>query len=314
MTTEILEADSTGIEQAARLLQAGELVAFPTETVYGLGADATNDQAVAGIYEAKGRPNFNPLIVHFSDVDEVKKQVRWNEQAEKLAAKFWPGALTLILARAENCRLSRLVSAGLETVAVRVPAHTVAHSLIETAACPIAAPSANTSGKISPTTAVHVEASLGGKISCILDGGTCSIGLESTVIDLSADTPALLRPGGITVEEIEAVIGPLEIGSKDDTPKSPGMLSRHYAPDAPIRLNADDFEANESILGFGPRAPETALNLSARGDLVEAAANLFALLHQLDHLGATSIAVMPIPEVGLGLAINDRLRRAAWRE
>ena len=314
MTTYIIKADTTGIEKAAHLLQTGELVAFPTETVYGLGADATNDQAVARIYEAKGRPTFNPLIVHFPHIDAIKAEVRWNDLAEKLAAEFWPGALTLILPRTENCRLSRLVSAGLENVAVRVPAHSVAHALIETAACPIAAPSANASGKISPTTAAHVGASLSGKVSCILDGGTCSIGLESAVVDLSGGTSALLRPGGITVEEIEAVIGPIEIGGDDDPLKSPGMLSRHYAPEVPIRLNADDFEANESVLGFGPNAPEDALNLSASGDLVEAAANLFAMLHELDQPGAGTIAIMAIPEEGLGLAINDRLRRAAWRE
>ncbi len=314
MTTQTLKADTVGIAQAARILRAGELVAFPTETVYGLGADAGNDQAVAGIYEAKGRPSFNPLIVHFADVDAVKSEVHWNEPAEKLAAEFWPGALTLILPRAENCRLSLLVSAGLETVAVRVPAHPIAHGLITEAACPIAAPSANTSGKISPTMAAHVGASLGGKISCILDGGTCSIGLESTVVDLSTDSPTLLRPGGVTLDQIEAVIGPVEISGENDTPKSPGMLSSHYAPDAPMRLNAEEFGKNECVLGFGSTAPKDALNLSDSGDLVEAAANLFAMLHQLDQPGAASIAVMPIPEEGLGLAINDRLRRAAQRE
>tara|TARA_B100000315_G_scaffold260627_1_gene323520 strand:+ start:2982 stop:3926 length:945 start_codon:yes stop_codon:yes gene_type:complete len=314
MTTQILEADTVGIEKAARLLQTGELVAFPTETVYGLGADATNDKAVAGIYEAKSRPSFNPLIVHFSDVDAVKAEVRWHDLAEKLATEFWPGALTLILPRSETCHLSLLVSAGLETVAVRVPTHAVAHALIKAVARPIAAPSANTSGKISPTTAAHIDTSLSGKVAGILDGGTCSIGLESTVIDLSVDAPALLRPGGITVEEIEAVIGPVAIGGNESSPKSPGMLSRHYAPEAPIRTNAEDFDAGENVLGFGPNAPAVALNLSASGDLVEAAANLFAMLHELDQPDAAPIAVMPIPEEGLGRAINDRLRRAARRE
>jgi L-threonylcarbamoyladenylate synthase len=314
MKTKIINADATGIKEAAKLLRAGDLVAFPTETVYGLGADATNDKAVAGIYEAKGRPSFNPLIVHFADVESVKMQVQWNEGAEKLAAKFWPGALTFILPRSNNCKLALLVSGGLDTVAVRIPAHDVAHNLIEAAGTPIAAPSANTSGKISPTTADHVSASLGDKISCILDGGDCSIGLESTVVDLSAETPTLLRPGGITQDELASIIGPLDAADEDSALKSPGMLSRHYAPDVPIRLEAKDFFSEENVLGFGPAAPAGSLNLSASANLTEAAANLFAMLHELDQPGGKAIAVMPIPATGLGVAINDRLRRAASRE
>ncbi|MBT3991670.1 MAG: L-threonylcarbamoyladenylate synthase, partial [Rhodospirillaceae bacterium] len=244
----------------------------------------------------------------------VKRQVSWNDWAEKLSVAFWPGALTFILPRAEDCELSLLVSAGLGTVAVRVPAHDIAHQLIKAATTPIAAPSANTSGKISPTTAAHVSASLGGKISTILDGGTCTIGLESTVVDLSGSAPAFLRPGGITHDEIVGVIGPLADAGRDDTIKSPGMLARHYAPEVAIRLNATSFTDSENVLGFGPDAPAGALNLSPTGDLVDAAANLFALLHKLDQPGGKSIAVMPIPETGLGIAINDRLRRAATRE
>ncbi len=322
MKTKIIQTDNLGIAEAAERLQAGDLVAFPTETVYGLGADACQDEAVARIYEAKGRPSFNPLIVHFADIESVKSQVQWNDWAEKLAAVFWPGALTFILPRSEDCKLALLVSAGLETVAVRIPAHPIAHSLIEKAGTPIAAPSANTSGKISPTTADHVLASLGDKISCILDGGTCDIGLESTVIDisgylpgyLSGETPTLLRPGGISQTDLEAVIGPITVASEGDAIVSPGMLARHYAPDAPIRLNTLEFKETETVLGFGPKSPAGALNLSATGDLIEAAANLFAMLHQLDQPGANPIAVMPIPDEGLGIAINDRLRRAATRE
>jgi len=314
METENLNTDDLGIAEAARRLQAGDLVAFPTETVYGLGADARNDQAVARIYEAKGRPSFNPLIVHFADIENLKDQVNWNDWAEKLANTFWPGALTFILPRSENCKLARLVSAGLETVAVRVPAHPIAHSLIDKAGTPIAAPSANTSGKISPTTPDHVRQSLGGKISSILDGGVCSIGLESTVVDLSGKTPTLLRPGGITQAEIEAAIGRITLGGDGDTIASPGMLARHYAPDVAIRLNATQFDSEESVLGFGPTAPKGALNLSVSEDLIEAAANLFSMLHQLNQPETKSIAVMPLPGEGLGVAINDRLRRAATRE
>ena len=314
MKTKILNSDKYGIKTAAAQLRAGKLVAFPTETVYGLGANAYINEAVASIYEAKRRPSFNPLIVHFNNVDDVKQQVVWNEWSEKIAEKFWPGAVTFILNRTKNCQLSLLVSAGLDTVAVRIPSHNIARNLIEESACPIAAPSANASGKISPTTAKHVEISLGSRIPYIVNGGSCAIGLESTVIDLSGKNPTLLRLGGITLGQLNAIIGPISLCDNENTVLSPGMLSRHYAPDTRIRLNATKFSKTESVLGFGPGAPTSAFNLSATGDLIEAAANLFNLMHKLNKPGAQPIAVMPIPEVGLGLAINDRLRRSAASE
>jgi L-threonylcarbamoyladenylate synthase len=314
METKILNSNKKGIKTAAAQLRAGKLVAFPTETVYGLGANAYLNEAVASVYEAKRRPSFNPLIVHFNNVDDVKQQVVWNKWSEKLAAKFWPGAVTFILKRAKNCQLSLLVSAGLNTVAVRIPSHKIAQKLIEESACPIAAPSANASGKISPTTAKHVETSLGSRIPYIVNGGSCAIGLESTVIDLSIKNPTLLRLGGITLGQLNEVIGPISLCCNENTILSPGMLSRHYAPDTRIRLNATKFSKTESVLGFGPGAPTSAFNLSATGDLIEAAANLFNLMHKLNKPGAQPIAVMPIPEVGLGLAINDRLRRSAASE
>ncbi len=310
----IVEADAAGLADAARLIRSGDLVAFPTETVYGLGADATNDSAVARIFAAKGRPTFNPLIVHIADVAAARRLVRWSDLADRLAAQFWPGALTLVLERAADCPLSLLVSAGLPSVAIRVPAHGIATALITAAGCPIAAPSANASGAMSPTTAAHVAASLGDKVPLIVDGGPCRVGLESTVIDLTGDSPILLRPGGVALEAIEAVIGRSIPSALDDEehPKSPGMLARHYAPRAVLRLDAASAEPGETLLGFGPDAPAGAVNLSISGDLEEAAANLFALLHRLDET-ASRIAVMPIPDTGLGRAINDRLRRAAKR-
>jgi L-threonylcarbamoyladenylate synthase len=314
METKILNSDKKGIKTAAVHLRAGKLVAFPTETVYGLGANANVDEAVASIYEAKRRPSFNPLIVHFNNVDDVKKQVVWNEWSEKIAATFWPGAVTFILKRAKTCQLSFLVSAGLGTVAVRIPSHKIAQKLIEESACPIAAPSANASGKISPTTAEHVETSLGSRIPYIVDGGSCAIGLESTVIDLSRENPMLLRSGRITLKQLNAIIGPISLCNNENTILSPGMLNRHYAPDTPIRLNATKFSKTESVLGFGPSAPTSAFNLSPTGNLIEGAANLFNFMHKLNKPGAQPIAVMPIPEVGLGIAINDRLRRSAANE
>ena len=310
----IVEADAAGLADAARLIRSGDLVAFPTETVYGLGADATNDSAVARIFAAKGRPTFNPLIVHIADVAAARRLVRWSDLADRLAAQFWPGALTLVLERATDCPLSLLVSAGLPSVAIRVPAHGIATALITAAGCPIAAPSANASGAMSPTTAAHVAASLGDKVPLIVDGGPCRVGLESTVIDLTGDSPILLRPGGVALEAIEAVIGRSIPSALDDEehPKSPGMLARHYAPRAVLRLDAASAEPGETLLGFGPDAPAGAVNLSISGDLEEAAANLFALMHSLDET-ASRIAVMPIPDTGLGRAINDRLRRAAKR-
>jgi len=307
----LLQENSENIDKAARIIRDGGLVAFPTETVYGLGADATNDAAIAAIFEAKARPRFNPLIIHFADVVGAKAGVDFNERADKLASAFWPGALTMVLKRKQGCPVSLLASAGLDTLAVRVPNHPLAHALIETAATPIAAPSANRSGQLSPTTAAHVEASLGDDACSILDGGPCTIGLESTVVDLSTDTPTLLRSGGITREDIEAVIGTLNVSDgSEDAPRSPGMLQRHYAPMIPLRLNADKPEPGEALLAFGPSVSARHPNLSRKGDLVEAAANLFAMLHMLDQPGFKGIAVMKIPETGLGVAINDRLKRA----
>lgn len=309
-------ADS--IAEAARLLREGRLVAFPTETVYGLGGDATNERAVAAIFEAKGRPEFNPLISHVLDAAEAQKFVQWNDTAEKLAARFWPGPLTLVLPRCAGSAISLLATAGLDTVAIRAPSHPVAQALIRAAGRPVAAPSANRSGAISPTSAEHVAQSLGERVPLILDGGPCLIGVESTVLDLTTATPTLLRPGGATREAIEAAIGPVALSdalpSGEAARKSPGQLASHYAPARPVRLGATDVGADEGLLAFGPNVPPGAMltyNLSPSGDLAEAAANLFAQLRALDRPGIGRIAVMAIPQTGLGLAINDRLRRAA---
>ncbi|NQV57672.1 MAG: threonylcarbamoyl-AMP synthase [Rhodospirillales bacterium] len=312
--TTILPPDDPGIEIAAARLIAGGLVAFPTETVYGLGADATNDKAIARIFEVKGRPTFNPLIVHVADIAAAKDICRWTDLADKLAGRFWPGALTLVLERKERSGISQLVSAGMGSIAIRVPDQPIAQKLLSSAGIPVAAPSANPSGQVSPTTAAHVASAFAGKIDCIIDGGACRIGLESTVIDLSEGKPVLLRPGGVTVEDIEGVIGPLARPDTGGSPKSPGLLDRHYAPNAQLRLNCETASDGETLLAFGPDAPAGALNLSPTGDLVEAAANLFALIRDLDQSGIKSIAVMPIPDSGLGRAINDRLRRGANRE
>jgi L-threonylcarbamoyladenylate synthase len=303
-------ADEGAIAEAAAMLRSGRLVAFPTETVYGLGANASDDKAVAAVFAAKGRPQFNPLIVHLPGVVAAMMLVRFDDRAQTLARKFWPGPLTLVLRRKDDCPISLLAGAGLDTLAVRVPAHPIAQQLLAAAGIPLAAPSANRSGAVSPTTADHVAGSLGAAVDLILDGGACRVGIESTVIDLSSDRPTLLRPGGIAAEEIEAVIGPLGAAGKGGAPRSPGMMERHYATERPLRMNATDGRPGEALLAFGPGAPQNALNLSAAGDLVEAAANLFAHLHALDRPGVTGIAVMPIPETGLGRAINDRLRRA----
>ena len=306
------------IEAAARLIREGELVAFPTETVYGLGGDATNERAVAKIFEAKGRPQFNPLISHVLDAGEARRLVQWSETADKLAARFWPGPLTLVLPRAKNSPIALLATAGLDTAAIRAPAHPMAQALIRAAGRPIAGPSANRSGAVSPTRAEHVAESLGDRVKLILDGGPCEVGLESTVLDLTTSPPTLLRPGGATREAIEAVIGPVALSDAipngDAARKSPGQLASHYAPARPVRLNATSVAADEGLLAFGSRPPAGArqtLNLSPDGDLTEAAANLFACLRALDQPANARIAVMPIPQTGLGLAINDRLRRAA---
>ena len=295
------------ITQAAKILTDGGLVAFPTETVYGLGADATNGEAVAGIFAAKGRPRFNPLIVHVTDLAQAQLHGEFNGAAHRLAEAFWPGALTLVLPRRAQTRLSHLVSAGLDTVALRVPSHPVAQQLLLRAGRPIAAPSANVSGKVSATTAAHVAESLSGKIDFILDGGAAALGLESTVIGFENGLPDLLRPGAIARGEIEALVGPL--AAADGTIRSPGQLESHYAPRAGLRLNADAVRPSETLLGFGA-VTGASRNLSPRGDLKEAAANLFAMLRELDN-SAALIAVSPIPMSGLGEAINDRLQRAA---
>ncbi len=308
--TSILKASPEAIHEAAQALRRGGLVAFPTETVYGLGADATSDAAVAAIFAAKNRPQFNPLIVHFADAERAAAAVAFDERARTMAQAFWPGPLTLVLPRRAANGISLLVSAGLDTVAVRVPSQPVARALLVEAGLPVAAPSANRSFSVSPTTASHVAADLDGRIDLILDDGPCRLGLESTVVDLSTKASTLLRLGGLPVEDIEAVIGPLAPPT-GGRPKSPGMLSRHYAPGRPVRLNAAEAGPDEALLGFGPHVPGATLNLSPRGNLAEAAANFFAMMRELDRGEFAAIAVSPIPQTGLGRAINDRLNRAA---
>lgn len=317
MLPRLLKADDAGIAAAADCLRSGGLAAFPTETVYGLGADATQDQAVARIYEAKGRPSFNPLIVHGPDAAALKPLVQWDERAEAVAAAHWPGPLTLVLPRAADCPVSLLASAGLQTLAIRVPAHPVAKAVLQAAGVPVAAPSANRSNAISPTEAAHVAASLGQRVDVVLDGGPCAVGLESTVVDLSEVTPLLLREGGLPREDLLQVLPDLQSVHQSAAPvRSPGMLAKHYAPDCPVRLNVIQPLPGEALLAFGPDAPAAPsapliLNLSETGDLTEAAANLFRHLHALNVARPKAIAVMPVPETGLGRAINDRLRRAA---
>ena len=304
------------IERAAALLRRGELVAFPTETVYGLGTDATNDQAVAAIFDAKGRPQFNPLIIHVLKAEEAERLVQVDGRAARLMQRFWPGPLSLVLKRAPHCKISLLASAGLDTLALRVPAHPLARELLRVAALPIAAPSANRSGRVSPTNADHVIEELEGRIAAVLDGGPCPIGIESSVLDLTGLKPVLLRPGGVTLEDLEALLGPIELHVKDEVLRSPGMLSSHYAPNLPLRLNATSVAADEALLAFGAPIPAGAgaiFWLSKSSDLVESTANLFSALRAADRSGLAGIAVMPIPEAGLGRAINDRLRRAAAR-
>ena len=307
---------TTNVHEAARALRAGSLVAFPTETVYGLGADARADVAVASIFAAKGRPRFNPLIAHVATPEAAFALGRFNGPARKLAEAFWPGPLTLVVPRAKDCPVSLLASAGLETLAIRAPAHPKARALLRAFGGPVVAPSANVSGRLSPTRARDViESPLAAEVEVILEGGECAVGVESAIIGFDASGAAvLLRPGGVAREEIEAVLGgPLLLPGKSGRPSSPGQLSSHYAPRALLRLNAKAPREGEAWLAFGPDALEDArmLNLSPRGDLREAAANLFSFLRQLDETGAERIAVSPIPEKGLGEAINDRLRRAA---
>ena len=298
----------SNIAEAAKALAGGGLVLMPTETVYGLAADAANPRAVAAVYAAKGRPSFNPLIAHVADLAMARRIARFDSRAEALAARFWPGPLTLVLPIADEGAICDLARAGLDTVAIRAPGHPVAHALIDALGRPVVAPSANRSGRPSPTTFADAVEETGSAAAAALDGGPCAVGLESTVVAL-LDRPRLLRPGAVTRAEIESVIGPLA-EAEDDARRSPGRLTRHYAPDAPVRLEADTPRPGEAWLSFGP-AGTGPWNLSPGGDLAEAAANLFAFLRAADRTSPVGIAVAPIPHEGLGEAINDRLKRAA---
>ncbi|MBR0870660.1 threonylcarbamoyl-AMP synthase [Bradyrhizobium tropiciagri] len=321
LKTHVLPAGAAATATAAGVLADGGLVAFPTETVYGLGADAGNAGAIARLYEAKGRPAFNPLIAHVADLAAARRIALFDGQALRLAEAFWPGPLTLVLPKALSCPVAELATAGLDTVAIRVPAHKVARDIIKTFGGAVVAPSANLSGHVSPTTAEHVNGDLAGRIDLIIDGGPVEVGVESTIIGCFSD-PVLLRPGGLTREEIERVLGhplqsPPQDAEADGQPIAPGMLASHYAPRTPVRLNASDVHVGEALLAFGPgkisrsECASVVMNLSETGDLAEAAANLFGYLRTLDKRQTDTIAVMPIPEDGLGEAINDRLRRAA---
>ena len=297
------------LDAAASVLVDGGLIAFPTETVYGLGVDARNSDAVARLYQAKGRPSFNPLIVHVGSIQAAQQFVEFDHTALALAQAFWPGALTLVLPLRDDAIISPLVTAGLTTLAIRVPDHDIANGLLTSFGGPIAAPSANPSGQISPTKFAHVRDLMSGRIDGIVDGGNCNVGLESTIV-ATQPVPILLRAGGLPVEMIEAALGfNLALAEETASLSSPGQLASHYAPVGTVRLNAQTVETGETLLGYGP--VEAALNLSPSGDLVQAAGGLFDALHQLNAMGASRIAVSPIPYHGLGRAINDRLRRAA---
>jgi len=298
-------------DHAAASLKAGDIVSFPTETVYGLGADATNSEAIAKIYAAKERPSFNPLIVHISNLDKAPQYVVINDLAEKLAAAFWPGPFTMVLPLKENSDISDLITAGLNTVAIRVPQNKIAHQLLEHFQGPIAAPSANKSGQISPTTAAHVDGEFGDELSFIIDGGPCEKGIESTIVQVTNTDVILLRPGNITIADIEKIAERPVLQNTDDhaKPTSPGQLTSHYAPNTKMRLNATTINEGECYLGFGDIAGD--LNLSSSSDLNEAATNLFSMMRTLDTMNKSTIAVAPIPSIGLGVAINDRLQRAA---
>ena len=329
MEAMIKSANSNTIAEAADILKSGGLVGMPTETVYGLAANALDGQAVAKIFEAKGRPAFNPLIIHVPDLKTAARYVKISEQARSVAHHFWPGPLTMILPRKSACEISELASAGLDTLAVRIPEHSVALELLKTCKCPLAAPSANKSGGLSPTTPAHVQEQLGDVVDLILASGPCEVGLESTVLDLSGDVPMILRPGAVTADLLSDVLGckveRAQAVDGQDGVKSPGMLLKHYAPNTPVRLNAVDLEDGEALLAFGSDKfmgiksggaakdlpEEMRRNLSEEQDLHEAAANLFAMLKELDQSGANRIAVMAVPEQGIGVAINDRLKRAA---
>ena len=319
----VITPSAPAVERAAQTLAAGGLVAFPTETVYGLGADATNAAAVARLYDAKGRPSFNPLIAHVAETAAARPLARFNQAAERLALTFWPGPLTLVLPKLANCPVAELATAGLDTIAVRVPSHPIARAILIALGRPVVAPSANRSGHVSPTTAQHVLADLRGRIELIVDGGPTPMGLESTIV-ACLDRPVLLRPGALPRADIERLLPLTEApysaappAHVDEIPIAPGALASHYAPQARLRLNARRVEAHEALLAFGPmlvagaEQAAAALNLSPRGDLIEAAANLFSHLRALDASGAATIAVMPVPRAGLGEAINDRLQRAA---
>lgn len=322
----LVSAADENIAKAAALLKEGGVIGMPTETVYGLAANAFDGRAVAKIYEIKGRPQFNPLISHFADAGDVESCAVMDERAKALAQTFWPGPLTLVLPRVKNCPVSELASAGLETIAVRVPAHSAARKLIKACGFPLVAPSANLSGMISPTSPAHVAESLGDKVDMILAAGVSSVGVESTVVDLSGEKPVILRPGGVTAEEISEALGEKVTYETGDAakPKSPGLLLKHYAPSIKLRMNAIDLNPSEALLGFSSlrfmgikgggaamNLPESQRrNLSEEGDLNQAAANLFAMLRELDRPEHAGIAVMPIPDIGLGVAINDRLKRA----
>jgi len=322
LKTLVLPAGEAAVAAAARVLGEGGLVAFPTETVYGLGADATNAGAVARLYEAKGRPAFNPLIAHVGDLDAARRIGRFDAAALLLAEAFWPGPLTLVLPKSADCAVADLATAGLDTVAIRIPEHRIARDILRAFGRPVVAPSANVSGHVSPTLAAHVLGDLDGRIDLIIDGGAVAVGVESTIVGIF-DAPILLRPGGLPRADIERVLGhalvqpPADADGDSGQPLAPGMLASHYAPRTKVRLNADRIEPGEALLAFGLGAisgideAAAVMNLSERGDLDEAAANLFGHLRALDTRAARAIAVMPIPEDGLGEAINDRLRRAA---
>lgn len=312
----IVAADEPSIRRAAQLLREGRLVAFPTETVYGLGANAADNRAVARIFEAKGRPRFNPLIVHVTSIAAAGEIGIFNEMGRRLADQLWPGPLTLVVVKKPRAVIGDLVTAGLETIAIRVPRHPIARQLIDVFGGPIAAPSANRSGHVSPTRAEHVEADLGDSVAMVLDGGPVEVGLESTIVDTTGEVPRLLRPGGIPRDVIEKAsrcpVSTAQLSSAT-APMAPGMLESHYAPRAVVRINCVSPRPDEALLAFGraPPHPGPTINLSETGDLVEAAANLFSALRALDATKSSSIAVMPIPHTGLGEAINDRLRRAS---
>ena len=312
-----LSSEKTDLQKASTLLKSGSLVAFPTETVYGLGADATNPSAIRAVYEAKNRPDINPLILHVTDQHAAGALAFFSPLAQESARRFWPGPLTLVLPRRKDAPITPFACAGLDTVAIRVPAHPIAQKLLNYCERPIAAPSANPSGRLSPTRAAHVAQALRGKITAVIDGGNCDIGVESTIIDVTGTIPVLLRPGGISLEQLIAALGTVHLTDQHpQRPLAPGMMLRHYAPSAPLRLEVQNAYAGEVVLAFGPVVKEafsqakTIHSLSMNGDLYQAAASLFEALHKLDALQPKAIAVMPIPDYGLGKAINDRLRRA----